>query len=237
MGKTILITGATSGIGESTSEYLSKQGYETVLVGRNEEKLNDLNQKLKGIKAIYKIDLTEINQIESMFMSLKDNGIVLDGLVYCAGIGMDRTIRMCETIHLEKLMMIHYYAFVEVCRFFSQKKYSNNGASIVTMSSISPVVSKKGSLPYSSAKAAMDNAVNVMAKEFIKRKIRVNAIQPALVNTPLTQNAEGVLEIESIQPLGYIEPEYISFLVEFLLSDKSKYMTGNHIPVTAGMEL
>lgn len=236
MEKTILITGATSGIGNAIAKYLSKEGYGLVLVARDKEKLTLMQGELTGVRLVISYDLSETTEIKSIFDACQNDNIVFDGLVHCAGMGMDRVVRMCETEHLEKLMRIHYYAFVELCRQFVKKKNSNVYASIVALSSISPVVSAKGSLPYSSAKAAMDNAVDVMAKEFVKRKIRVNSLQPALVNTPMTQNAEDVIEIEKVQPLGYIEPEYIAFLIEFLLSDKAKYITGSHIPVTAGME-
>lgn len=96
-----------------------------------------------------------------------------------------------------------------------------------------------GHCGYAASKAALDAMVQVMAKEFVHRKIRVNAILPRYVNTPLIQgeleDTFGLKEqIDKSQKLGLIEPQSLAYLTEFLVSDKGKYITGALIPVTAG---
>ena len=89
---------------------------------------------------------------------------------------------------------------------------------------------------YAASKSAMNTAVKVMAKEFVKRKIRVNGILPAYVDTRMTQDIEDFVDVEKRQPFGLIDPRQIAYLAEFLLSEKSRFITGALIPVSAGME-
>ena len=91
---------------------------------------------------------------------------------------------------------------------------------------------------YTSSKSALETSVKILAKETIKRQIRVNAIAPAWVDTSMMENAENYVNADSIvksQPLGVIPPVYIAYLVDFLMSEKGKYITGSVIPVSAGI--
>ena len=80
----------------------------------------------------------------------------------------------------------------------------------------------------------MNVAMKIMAKEFLKRRIRVNTIMPADVDTPMSSKVEEISDLEKEQPWGLIDVDQIVYLIEFLLSDKSKYITGAAIPVSAG---
>ena len=128
--------------------------------------------------------------------------------------------------------------FRSLCILFNKKKYSNERASIVAISSSAAYSCGKGMCTYSSSKAALNAAVKVMGKEFMKRMQRVNAILPTFVDTPMAERMDASLnDLEAKvarQPLGLIEPQQIAYLVEFLLSDKASYITGACIPVSAG---
>ena len=95
---------------------------------------------------------------------------------------------------------------------------------------------QKNSIDYSVSKAALNASVKVISKEFIKRGIRVNAILPANVDTRMCDNLKKLGSVLDIQPMGFIEPRHVSYLIEYLLSDKAKYITGGLIPISAGME-
>ena len=157
-------------------------------------------------------------------------------MVHCAGCSVNAPVRMFKEADMQEMMGLHFYTFMRLAKFFYKRSCSNSGASIVTMSSFSAVACWKGSAMYASSKSAMDTAVKVMAKEFAKRKIRVNAILPAYVETRMAQGLEDFLDVERRQPFGLIEPKQIAYLIEFLLSEKSRFITGALIPVSAGME-
>lgn len=235
--KIILVTGSSSGIGLCVSRFLIENGYKLVLVDRNNEKLEELKADYKqAVLKTYSVDLCQFEQINALFDDLNANQIKLDGLVHCAGVeGSLSPVRLIKHDYLDLLMKLHYEAFVEMGRLFYKKNASNDGASMIAMSSLASIMCTPNSIDYSASKAALNAAIKVMSKEFLKRNIRVNGIMPANVNTPMCKNLDSFTDIKAIQALGFIEPIDIAYLIEFLLSDKSKYITGALIPVSAGM--
>lgn len=233
--KTILITGATSGIGLETAKYLKKNGYDLVLVGRNKEKVESVCSEL-NIFARYICDLEEIEKIGGIFKYCLDTNIKLDGFVHAAGYAINMPIRNYKLEHAEKQMKLNYYAFLELCKCFYSRKISNDGSSIVALSSISASKKLKGSVLYSASKSALNTAVVISAREYVKRHIRVNALMPAYVDTRMNEGLEDFIDIKKEQPMGLIPPVEVAKCIGFLLSDNSKYITGSLIPISAGME-
>lgn len=238
MGKNILVTGASSGIGAAVSKYLSEQEYFVILVARNEDKLKKIQGELHGESLIVPYDFSELENIENIFYNCRNSELKLDGLVHCAGINNDIPIRANDVEVMQEVTTVNYFSFVELGKHFNKKKYSNDNASIVAISSSASISCGKGMCTYAASKAALNASVKVMGKEFLKRKQRVNAILPTFVDTPMAARMnESLGDLEKKvagQPLGLIEPEHIAYLTEFLLSDKSSYITGACIPVSAG---
>lgn len=231
----VLVTGASSGIGEATAKYLAEQGAEVICVARREELLQKVCEYHPDRMWSVPCDLTDLENIEKIFEVIREKSGPLTGLVHCAGINRDMPVRTNDAHIMKRVMDTNYGAFVELGKYFCKKKYSEEGSSIVAISSTASYNYAKGMCTYSSSKAALNAAVMIMAKEFVKRKIRVNAILPNFVNTEMTKRSMDYNKgIGEGQPLGIIESEYIAYLVEFLLSDKAKYMTGCLIPVTGG---
>ncbi len=233
--KTILITGSTSGIGLESARYLSDLGYRVVLVGRNEEILKNISEELKHAEYIVS-DLERTESIKEIFEHLQNEQIILDGLVHSAGYAINVPIRSSNIEHMERQMKIHYYAFVELCKYFYSRKISNDGSSIVAISSLASVTKLKGSILYASSKSALNSAVSIASKEFVKRSIRVNGLMPAYVDTRMNSELSELIDINEKQPMGLIPPKSIAEVVEFLLSKKSQFITGAIIPISAGME-
>ena len=235
-GKNILITGASQGIGAKTAEYLSSQGATVILVARNKEKLEKVRKGLATKSYLFSYDLQDLENIKDIFDYCADQNIKFHGMVHCAGINRDIPIQYNDIGLMQETLTVNYMAFVELGKYFMKKKYSVNDGSIVAISSSAASFFSPGMCTYSSSKAALETTVKIMAKEVLKRGIRVNAIAPAYVDTEMVDNAPFVNtdEIESSQPLGVIKPIYISYLIEYLLSEKAKYITGATIPVFAG---
>lgn len=238
MSKTILVAGASRGIGRAVTVYLLEKGYHIIAVARSEKDLQELTiGNEKRVKYIV-CDFSDLSNIADIFRTLKDWQVILSGAVYCAGVSTSEPIRIIDTNAMQRDMNINVLAFVEMGKYFSKKQYMYEGSGIVAMSSMSAWDKTKGMCTYSMSKAALNTAVETMAKEFLKRKIRVNAVLPAYVNTSMTimsDTTDTQLNImQEKQPLGIIEPEYIAYFVEFLLSEKAKYMTGCLIPVSGG---
>lgn len=238
-GKHIVVTGASSGIGRATCIQASRLGAKISLVARNEEKLNETKSLMQGEgHKIYSCDLAEIDQIDGLISSIvKENGAI-DGLVHCAGISINRPIKLIKPDFVERMTRINYFAFVELIRAAAAKKRSNDNASYVGISSVASIHGEKTQGTYAATKGAMNSIVHSFAKELSSRKIRVNTIAFGMVETNMYNeflesggNNEDLLQA---QILGVIPSEYAGNAICFLLSDASKYITGGTLNYDAG---
>lgn len=237
--KYYLIVGASSGIGQEVAEYLDSLGANIVMVARNAEKMELIKRGMKDTTKIIQCDVSNVEDIPKIFDDLRQDGIKLDGLVYSAGIVQPEPIKAASAEEFQNIMQVNTIAFFEFGKLFSLKKNSNDNASIVTLSSIASLHCCSGQGTYAASKSAVNALVKVMSQEFLRRHIRVNAILPALVDTKMGRDWNHVInndesEETSVQPFGGIPARQIAYLCEFLLSDKSNYITGTLIPVGAG---
>ncbi len=240
MSQVVLVLGASSGIGEATSRYLSEQGNTVIMVSRRKEKLEKIVEKLPTKGYYFPYDLQNLEDMESIFGFCRDQGLKLDGMVYCAGINRDVPMKTNIISDMREVMNVNYMAFVEAGKYFGKKKYSNDGASVVAISALGAKNCSPGMCTYAASKSALNAAVQVMAKEYLKRGIRVNAILPGYVDTEMVKCIDdytGSLDdrVKNVQPLGIIEPLHVAYLVELLLSESAKYITGAEIPISAGL--
>lgn len=249
MGKNYLIIGATSGIGEMCVHKLVIDSDYLLLVGRNKSKLNELEQQYAGKTRIIPVcyDLMDLDHMETIFQVCTENQIKLDGMVYTAGMDGTWPIKVNNTEQMVQMMTVNCFAFVEAARKFYSTRISNDASSIIAISSIASLMPEVGMSSYSASKAALNSYVKTMAKEYIRRKIRVNAILPGAVSTPMAREKESLLKnvtsvagkgsspvSDHVQKLGMIPSDIIAAYVEFLLSDQSYYTTGELITIGAG---
>lgn len=238
-GKRILITGASSGIGRAAAIRFDQLGASTILVARNEKVLSDLTKQMKNPCCYVSCDLSDMENIPPLFEKIAENG-KLDGFVHCAGICQINPIRGMESKELILQMNINTLSFFQIAKFFSMTKYSNKASSIVALSSIAACTAEAGMCAYAMSKAALNTEVRVMAKEFIRRGIRVNAIMPAQVISKMGEKEnvwteEELKNVKEYQPLGAIPIDQIVNSIEFLMSDqKSGYITGECLSITGG---
>lgn len=241
-GKRILVTGASSGIGKAIAIACSKMGAEIVLLGRNEERLNEtllLLEKGKNHR-YYSFDFSEGRDFSEIGNKIIEEG-KLNGLVNCAGVTSTLPIKSVSTDRLKKLFEINVFGAFDVTKWFTKKSVIvEGGASIVFIASVMGVMGEVGKTLYSMSKGALISGSKSMALELAPRKIRVNTISPGVVLTPMVENGVYAQDQESFEKvsnkhiLGIGEPSDIANAVVFLLSDGSKWITGSNLIVDGG---
>lgn len=237
--KNILITGASSGIGLAMARHLHAGGANIIIVARTKEKLENLALELGERVLVCPADLSVLENVQQIFEFCKGSDIKLDGIIHCAGVTASEPLRVNNIEKMGQIMRVNVEALAQICKFASSKRYTNNGASIIAMSSTASLCGDRGIAVYSASKAAVNILVKSAALELSARNIRVNAIAPAMVRTEMYyETIREIPQMEDIvaanQPFGVIEPEQLGYLAEFLLSEKSKYITGTIIAVGAG---
>lgn len=237
--KYYLVTGASSGIGREVAKQISNEDTTVVLVARREDKLKELQLELIGPSVVIPCDLRRSVDIKNVFDELSKKKIKLDGLVYCAGICFVKPIKIMEENELQDMFQINVFAFYEMCRYFSQVSVSNKDACIVGVSSYAAVSKEAGMSAYAMTKESMNVQTQVLAQEFLKRKIRINTVMPAHVMSKMAEDentwTEEELEIvKRKQPLGIIPIDNVVKVIKFLLSRDAQYITGQSISINAG---
>ncbi len=234
-----LVVGASSGIGRAIAISISKLNGKVILTSRNKDKLEETLSFMDGTgHLIMPFDMSNVSKIKEFVKQCVDIiGEKFDGLVFSAGIGRCIPIRSENFDSLQEFYNVSYMAYVALLKEFSSKRNMNDGSSIIGISSRAALFPEKGYLAYGTAKTAINFASNIAAQEFAKRKIRVNTICPEMVRTPMAECFFDVVDkkrIEEFYPLGFLEPEDVSNMVVFLLSDMSKKITGQNFYLSAG---
>ena len=239
-GKTVLVTGASSGIGQSTAVECSKLGARLVISARSEKRLNETFHDLVGEGHSQVLaDLTEASKLQTLIDSIP----LIDGLVLCAGKGMTAPFAFCTREKYDEIFGVNYFAPVELLRLLVKKKKLAKNASVVFVSSIGGNGSyNMGNTIYGASKAALNSTMRFCAKELAEKRVRVNSVCPGMVNTGLIQN--GAISEEQLRqdmekyPLKrYGEPQDIAFGIIYLLSDASSWVTGTSLAIDGGFLL
>lgn len=232
-----LITGGSSGIGLACAKQLVAGGAEVVLVSGNEDKLKKAVEECEGKAEYIVCDLSDLHKVADIFEETQRRGIVFEGMIHSAGIANPTPIMCEDSENVQRMMNINCLSFLMLGKEFYSRKNSRKGAAMVAVSSLAAKYPARGQGVYAASKTALNTIVEVMAKEFLKRKIRVNAIMPSYVDTPMIHDDTKAFMDNGVEnlPLGVIEPSQIANLAEFLLSDKAKHITGASIPVSSGV--
>ena len=235
-GKTILVTGASAGIGREIAIDCSKMGACIYAVGRNAERLNETISQMDGIdhKSLV-CDLTSRQDVNALVSELPK----LDGVVHCAGLGQRVPCRDIESKNVDDVMNVNFKAPVMLQAEILRQKKLNKASSIVFIASIASWSPSLGNSIYSASKGAIISYANCLSIELAPRKIRVNCISPAMVWTDLVladgTDVEQLKEDELSYPLKrYGQPEDIANLAVYMLSDASTWMTGSNVNITGG---
>jgi NAD(P)-dependent dehydrogenase (short-subunit alcohol dehydrogenase family) len=233
-GKTILVTGASSGIGVKTAQVLASYGASLILTGRNAGKINQCMGSLQGTNHTSIVaDLANEEGIQSLAEAIEP----VNGIVFSAGITAHMPVQFIRQTDYDTIFSINYRAAVLLTSKLLAKKKIKENASLVYISSVASHLPYFGGALYSSSKAALEIYVKTLALEMASKKIRANCLAPTFVKTPMIEQTEKTLSKETMEkfekqhPLGFGEPEDVALAAVFLLSDASKWITGISLPM------
>lgn len=237
-GKTILVTGASSGLGASIADQCSKLGATVIITGRNKERLADTFSKLSGDGHIQIVaDLIDNQDIETLAQDLP----VINGMALCAGITKTLPVKFVNEGAIDEIFKTNTLSSISLIqKLLKQKKIAKQG-SIVFLSSISTTYADKGNSIYAASKGALNSFSRVLALEVASQGIRSNCIQPGFV--PSRMLDAGIVTNEQLQeelkryPLGFGEPTDIAYGTIYLLSDAAKWVTGAVLTIDGGVTL
>lgn len=243
-GKTILVTGASSGIGKSIAILLSGLGAKCVLFGRSMERLKEVQELCSNETIIINEDLTDFSKYEGIVEAIHDKLGSIYGFVHSAGIEQTILLQQLTIDNLKNIFDINVFSAIEFVRIISKKKYKDNNQSIVLISSVMGVVGNKGLTSYSASKGAIISMVKSMALELSSKNIRVNSVSPGHISdsemsigkeSRLSEEANA--KIKDNHPLGLGSCSDVAFAVQFLLSEESKWITGQNIIIDGGYSI
>jgi len=236
-GKTILVTGASSGIGRAVAIECSKMGAVVILTARNEERLKETLSQMEG--ELHTIVVADLNN-ENERINIVDSSPMLDGLVNCAGISGHSLFSFLKKNEIEQMFNINYFSPLYLTQSVIRNKKLKKNSSIVFITSTSGILSSYiGGALYSSTKGALNGMIKGMCIELAPKSIRVNSVMPSMIDTPIMES--GTLSKEDFEndkekyPLKrYGKPEEVAYAVIYLLSDASSWVTGSNLLIDGG---
>jgi NAD(P)-dependent dehydrogenase (short-subunit alcohol dehydrogenase family) len=218
-------------------------GANVILFGRNPDRLNDTLNCMDNISnhLVYSVDLREYNKVEELIKEIVLQKGKMHGLVNCAGISNTLPLKMITPDKMDDFFHNNVLSSINITRFVTkQSSFSEEGGSVIFISSVMGTVGESGKTLYGLTKGALIAASKSIAIELANKKIRVNCISPGVVETPLSQkavysqNEESLTKIKNYHPLGLGQTDDVANACVFLLSDASKWITGINLFVDGG---
>lgn len=240
-GKTIIVTGATSGIGRATALACAQMGANVILNGRNVSRLEETLHMMCDVEKhlIISADLTDEEQVKALI----ERCPVVDGVACCAGVAEMKPFAFVTEEDVERMFRVNCFAPVMLVNKLLKAKKLNKGGSVVFVSSVDgPKIVHAGNSVYSGSKSALVGMARNIAIDLAGKKIRVNCVLPGTTDTPMVRTGnvteEMLAETAKQYPLKrFAQPEEIANAIIFLLSDAASYITGTEITVDGGMSV
>ncbi len=242
-----IVTGASQGIGECIAKKLAKDGYNVAVncypSDADKEKAEKVAEECRtmGVEAeVYAADVSKYDQCETMVKAIKERFGSIDALVNNAGITKDGLLARMSEEQYDAVIAVNQKSIFNmmkpVCSIMMKQKHG----AIVNMASVAGLYGNAGQFNYSASKAAIIGMTMTAAKEFGARNIRVNAVAPGLIKTPMT---DALTDEQKDKIFGQIalkrfgEVKEIASTVSFLLSEEASYITGQTIEISGGLSM
>ena len=238
--KTILITGASSGIGLATAQMAATRGARVVAHGRDVVRLEALIAELPGQGHEFVTrDLDELDGLEAWLDDIVRKVGPLSGYVHSAGLGYTEPLKLVRVPTLEKMYKVNVLSAILLTKALRKPANHTSGASIVFLSSVAASRGRPGIVAYSGTKGALQSMTRAMAMELIKDEIRVNCVAPAMIDTEMArgyqvQSPAAWDKEMAAHPMGLGQAEDVAQMICFLLSEDTRWVTGTHMPVDGG---
>lgn len=237
-GERFVVTGASSGMGRMVAMELTAAGATVFAIARRKDRLDELENVYPGRIVPGVLDVCDGKKLAIAISDFVAAYGKLSGAVHAAGIFSSTPLRAYDEVEAKKVMDVSFWAGIRLMHIVNKKKISEDGCSCVLFSSVAATVGEKSNFAYSASKIAMQAAVRSIAKEVYQRKNRINTISPGWVHTEMTRYEEENTQISSKfydwHLLGIGEPEDVSGVVLFLLSNRAKWITGTDVVVDGG---
>lgn len=237
--KLFVVTGATSGIGAGCALELNSDGAKVVCIGRSQEGFAKTKEQATYPENLFfeaKDLAKDIEELPAYLKELAGKYGKFNGLVSCAGVTEVRPLRALDLEAMKKLFDINYFSPIFLAKGFADKRVNaGKGSSFVAIGSISFQHPAKAVITYSGSKAALVTSMYSIAKEYASMGLRYNCVSPADIDTPMTQNIPEIMDkVRQYYPLGFGKPEDVAAMVSFLLSDETKWITGQNYVLDCG---
>jgi Dehydrogenases with different specificities (related to short-chain alcohol dehydrogenases) len=230
--KVAIITGATSGIGLATARVLKREGWSLSLVGRKTEAIEgEFKEDL-----IIKADISDPQVAEDIAKKTVEKFGRLDALINNAGQTLDKPLLRITAEDLENHFRTNLFSAFLLSK--SALRYFKDGGVIVNVSSVVAIIGNSWQTAYSASKAALIALTKSLAKEMGSRGIRVVAVAPGFIETPMTEGLPEQVKkkyLENIPLRRFGKPEEVAEVIAFLVSDKASYISGQVIVVDGGL--
>ena len=240
-GRTVLVSGASSGLGRAISILVSKLGGRVILVARNAERLSETLALMDGEgHRVESFDLNELEEIPRWMKQLSSEAGPLGGLVHSAGLHATLPLRVLKPSRLDELMKVNVSAAMALAKGFRQRNVRAEQGSVVFLASVAALAGSAGNAGYSATKGALVSMCRSLAMELAPEQIRVNCLAPGWVPTELAEKAGEKLEdtqlqaISDMHPLGLGRPEDVANAAAFLLAETGRWVTGQTLVIDGG---
>jgi len=227
----VLVIGAAGGIGKGTLKILLKNGYSPLAA--------DLKFPWEMPVPIYNVDVSNMESVDTLFSTIEDQKILLYGVVNLAGITRDKTLIKMDEKQWKQVLDINLTGSFHIVKRAAQHM-RESGGSMVFVGSTAALNGNFGQVNYAASKAGIQGLVRSSARELSKYGIRVNCVIPGFIDTEMTRKipTERIQDLKKRIPLGRPgQPEEVGNLIEFLVSDRSSYITGASILIDGGMRM
>lgn len=241
MSKTVLITGASRGIGKETALYLAKHGYSLVLhCNKNIQKLEEVQKEITQLGSesrLIQFDISDRKACnEKLLKDVEENGTYY-GIVLNAGIAKDNPFPGMEDSDWDEVINTNLNGFYNVLRPVILSMIQNRKGRIIALSSVSGLAGNRGQVNYSASKAGIIGAVKALSLEVAKRKITVNCVAPGIIETDMTTGLPDEMIKEYVPMKRAGSAKEVASLINYLMSEDASYITGQVISVNGGMYL